>query len=894
LADKRGGLITDTAETTSAPFVPVPLSAIQQSLPARFEEQVARFPDRLAVRAADGAFTYRELDSLANRIAHGVLARRGQEPEPVGLLLPQGARLVAAIMGVLKAGKLYVPLDPTHPPERGRQMLDDAGAELVITSSTSSTPSTPSMCFDQLIEGQPEDSPGLKLPPETLAYIYYTSGSTGRPKGVFDNHRNVLHNILRYTNSLKISASDRLTLLQPPGFSGAVSSTFSALLNGAAVFPYDVSREGLGRNLARWLRQEEITIYHSVPMIFRSFLHDGIRFPSIRVIRLEGDAASKVDIELFRAHFAPNCVLVNGLGATETGISRQFFVHRETPLPDGVVPIGYATPDISSAVIDEAGNEVPPGTTGQIAVRSRYLALGYWKQPELTRAAFHDGPPGSGERIYLTGDLGRMRADGCLEYLGRKHSGLKIRGSMVEPAEVECALLTLEAVREAAVVGRTDSHGNSQLVGYVVPSGSLPIPVPLLRKQLARVLPEFMIPARFVFLEALPMSPNGKVDRKALPAPDDHRDPRNLEYVPPEGELERRLAAIWEEVLDLSPVGRTDNFFDLGGDSVLAESVLLSLEEMTGREFPPATLMTAPTIARLADLVRSAPGDLPAVLVPIQTGGTAPPVFCLPEHGGRVWSAFATLSRHLGTDQPFYGLQSAGISGEQHPLTSIEAIARHHLAAIRAIQPQGPYFLAGRCFGGVVAMELAHQLTAAGEAVGLIFIFDATPEDFSELVPAEVLGRFQRGRLEQRVRSVATKLHPHRIWKGLPSLGQETLSTIWQNVRRRAIRWYLNRDSRLPPPLQEVRLVNQHAFSGHRSRTFPGRVTLLLRTEDRARYGPDPHQVWSRLATALDIRWLDGPVERFAAEQEVQTRQVAAHLQEALRAVTQEAARETG
>jgi amino acid adenylation domain-containing protein len=873
---------------SAGPFVAFPRAAIEQSIAARFEEQAARHGDRLAVRTATESLTYRQLDAWANRLAHGILARRGNDPEPIGLLMSQGAPLVAAILGILKAGKMYVPMDPSHPQGRNACTLEDAGVALIITdrADPAAAPIQESsarsvMPIDELGFGHPEQAPHLPLSGDTLAYVYYTSGSTGRPKGVFDTHRNVLHNIMRYSNSLQICPLDRLTLLQSPSFSGAVSSLFSALLNGAAVFPYDVAREGMGRSLASWLVREQITIYHSVPMIFRSIAHGQGPFPSIRIIRLEGDAASRVDVELYRRHFEPGCVLVNGLGATETGITRQFFMSRETPLPHGIVPIGYATEDMHALLLDDGGQEVGVGPVGQIAIRSRYLASGYWRQPELTRAAFLPGPAGSGERIYLTGDLGRFQPDGCLEYLGRQGAGLKIRGHRVEPAEVERALLTLDAIREAAVVSGTDPRGNGRLVAYLVPAGRPPVPVPVLRRALAGTLPDYMIPTRFVFLDQLPLSENGKVDRAALPAPGEGQVERATAYVPPRDPLEERLVGIWEELLNTQPVGVTDNFFDLGGDSLLAASLVLSLEQITTKELPATTIVTAPTIEQLANVIRGGLSQRRDVLVPLRTGGTRPPFFCAVEHGGGVGAGFAALSRRLGADQPFYALQSAGLSGDEPPLTSIEAMAARYLEAVRGVQPHGPYYLGGRCFGGVVALEMAHQLIAQGDAVGLIFLLHVTPEDFPGLVAEPARRRFRRHRLMELLRSEVEKISQRRMWKRGPYLIREIGRKAWARGGELTLRWLIRRGYPLPRPLRAVGLVNRQAFALHIPRAFPGRLTLVLRAEHASMYASDPARDWGRLATGgYDVHYLESSPWGFS--QEPQPRLIADLLRAAL------------
>jgi amino acid adenylation domain-containing protein len=849
-------------------FVRFEGAEIEQSIHARFERQVDQHPDRLAVRTARHSYTYRQLDALANRVAHGILARRGEGSEPIGLLMQQGAPLIGAILGVLKAGKLYVPIDPSDPAERNAFTMSDAGAVLVLADDAGeaaaadmSRRDTVAM-FDDLVSAQPEASPALVVSPDAAAYIYYTSGSTGRPKGVWDVHRNVLHNIMRYTNALEIRADDRLTLLQSPTFSGAVSSMFNALLNGAAVFPYDALKQGLGRPLGEWLVREEITMYHSVPLIFRSFLRGGTRFPTIRIIRLEGDAATKVDVALYKEHFEEHCRLVNGLGATETGISRQFFLDIGTSLADGVVPIGYATQDMHGAVIDEDGREAGVGVVGEITVRSRFLAPGYWNRDDLTTASFLSGPAGTGERIYRTGDIGRMREDGCLEYLGRKDRGFKIRGNRVEPAEVERALLTLDVVRETAVVTREDVPGNPRLVAYIVPAVPPGAPVPQLRRGLAALLPQYMIPTRFVFLDRLPVSANGKVDRQALPGPDETPLERATEYVPPRDDIEVQLVKVWEELLQTFPIGVTDNFFDVGGDSLSAAALVAEMERMTTTALPPSTVVEAPTIAQLATVVRGRGPVDTRVAIPVQSLGAAPPFFLVPSHNGSVVS-LAALARHLGTDRPLYGLQPVGLTGTEHPLASITEMAERFVRAIRDIQPHGPYYLGGRCWGAVVALEMAHRLTALGESIEVLCFMNVTPYDFPGLVSGETRRRFTRYWLAETVRTVIRDA-PNRVrWKQVPypavELARIAGRAMANFARRARVRAWIALRRPLPAGLRDVNVLNQVAFRRHRSRSYAGRVTLILSEEHLALYHADPSVDYRDLArSGYDVHYVPG------------------------------------
>lgn len=710
------------------PFEPFARAELEQSLAARFERQVERAPERLAVRMGAESLTYAGLDSAANRIAHLLLERLGSDNEPVALLLPQSVAQVTAVVGALKAGKIYVPLEPAQPPARLAEAIADAGPRLVLTDAAHcdlarQVASGPHVIEVEAAAVAPDRRPGLVVAPDSGAYIFYTSGSTGRPKGVLDSHRNVLHNVMRYTNTLHLCSEDRLTLLQGPAFSGAVSSLFGALLNGAASFPFDVAREGADR-IVGWLAAEAITIYHSVPALFRLVAPHGASLPALRVIRLEGDRATMRDLELFRRHFPADCVLVNGLGATECGLVRQYFLTPDRPLPEAVVPIGEPVEDMEVLVRGEDGGPVPEGEVGEIAIRSRYLATGYWGRPDLTAERFLADPARPGSRIYRTGDTGRLQPGGLLEHLGRQDGIAKVRGQRVEVAEVETALLALPGIAEAAAMVREEVPGEPRLVAYLVLAAGAAPAAPELRRALAERLPAAMVPTAFVLLERLPLNDNRKVDRRALPPPPP-REPSGDERVSPRDAIEYTLAAIWAEVLETRDIGIRDSFFDLGGDSLLAAAMVEAVEQASGRRIPIAALVDTPTIEGLAERLREAemrPG--PPMLV-LNSAGARRPLFFL--HGDFAGGGFysRSLARELGPEQPLYAIHPHGVTGPA-VLGRVEAMADDHLKVLRAAQPAGPYLLGGYCDGGLVALEMARRLRADGEEVPVVMLLDST------------------------------------------------------------------------------------------------------------------------------------------------------------------------
>lgn len=741
-------------------------SEIEQSIVSRFTQQAARHPDRLAVKSADQSLSYRQLDEKSNQVAHCILAASRESGEPVAFIMDQGASSVVTILGILKAGKIYVALEPDLPESELARIVTDCRPSLVLTDSRHSGRAGelapgPNRCIDVDAVGpeMPTSAVGLSISPDHLAYIFYTSGSTGPPKGVCDNHRNVLHNIMRYTNNLNIGPHDRLSLVQSCAFSGSVSSMFAALLNGASVYPFDLQNQGIER-LADWVADEKLTIFHGVPMIFEQLLATAREFQDLRLIRLEGDQAHQRHVAAFQDRFDPHCVLVNGLGATETGIVRQFFVTPETALLGTAVPIGHAIEDMEVLLFGDDGLLVASGVAGEIAIRSRYLAVGYWNRPELTAQAFRVDPELPGCRVYRTGDIGRMLPGGCLLYVGRKDFRAKIRGQRIEIAEIEDRLRSLPSVKQALVTVREDRPGRQQLVAYIVAASAARPTVTSLRKAVRQSLPEIMVPGRYVFRDALPMDRNRKVRRRALPPPDDERPPLDEPFVAAQNRRQELLVACFEDVLGVSPVGLHDDFFDLGGDSLMATELILHIEEKLNIACPADFLATASCIAGLEELLLAdRPNSCAATLQP---QGAAPPLFCMHDYSGHTL-IYRHLARLLAPDQPVVGLQWGGLPNAGDPNMTVAEMARAYVCEVRRIQPEGAYHLCGNCFGGVVAFEVAQQLRAAGQEVALLGLIDtAFPVGpmrrfLQKLAPAQRLRRIARMPWRKRLAYVASR-----------------------------------------------------------------------------------------------------------------------------------------
>ena len=588
------------------PFLNFAKEDIEQSIPDRFEQQVAKYPERIAVKTKSSMLSYRELNEAANRLAWSILDRPGRTEEPIALLFDNGASFVTASIAAMKAGAIQVSLESTFPKARLRSMLDQSQACVLVTDEANlplarELTSLPVTNVDRLSESLATTNPRLPLVPDANVAIGYTSGSTGQPKGIVWNHRGMLHAVMRHTNTFHICGMDRVVM-----FRAALRPSLYALLNGATYFPVNL-RAFDPASLADWLMHEEITVYRAPVSAFRTFaggLGKAV-FHHLRLILLFGEPAYHTDVELFAKYFSNDAILGVSLGCNEFDDYACFFLDKHTPLAAGAIPAGYPIADTEVLIVDERGRSLDINQTGEIVIRSPYNAVGYWRRPDLTEAAFSPDPDDGNECLYHTGDLGRREADGRLFHQGRKDSQIKIRGYGVEVSEVEAALLEIDGVREAVVVGREKSPGESALVGYLIWTGAEPPRISELRRQLAEKLPDYMVPSSFVFLYAFPLTATGKVDRRALPAPDGMRPAIDNAFVAPRTVVEEEVAAIWAEVLGLDRVGAYDPFLDLGGDSLLATQVISRVFERWQRQIPLRVLFDAPTVAKMAEWIDS-------------------------------------------------------------------------------------------------------------------------------------------------------------------------------------------------------------------------------------------------------------------------------------------------
>lgn len=507
--------------------VALPEPHLTESIASRFREVVATGPDRLAVHGEDASYTYEALDRASSRVANFLLAELGPGSEPIALLAPYGGQMIVALMGIIRAGKFYVPLDPSYPDARNRAILEDVEARLLLTGDATEEAGrriAQRLCgtvsADRLPGDVAETDPGVDIPDDAYAYVLYTSGTTGAPKGVIENHRDVLHIYRASRERFHMRPNSRVLLVAPLIFSGSIPWIFGPLLTGGSVFPFDCRAKGMATALADWIDSNRLTIFSSVPSLFRNLAacvrSEGRRLTSLEVLNLGGDRVLASDFELYRDLCSDGCLFTAGYGMSEVKFITQFQARRSDHLGHLVVPAGWSHAGSEVFLLDEDGGVVPRGEVGEFVVWTAFASPGYWKRPELTAARFKQ----DGERtIFYTGDLGVQDADGCFHHLGRKDNQVKIRGNRVELGEVEAALMRLPGVRDALAVVHDADTTSPRLVAYYVPAEAARPSASQLRAELREHLPEYMVPAAYVPVASFPTNANGKLDRSRLPAP---------------------------------------------------------------------------------------------------------------------------------------------------------------------------------------------------------------------------------------------------------------------------------------------------------------------------------------------------------------------------------------
>ena len=709
------------------------MSSLIQQL---FEERVAASGHSVALIHEGQSLTYAELNTRANRLARHLRAQGAGPDRLVGILLERNVSLVVGLLAILKAGAAYVPLDPMYPADRLAHMLEDARPCALLTQETLRAPLPGARAAVIAVDSDSSaiaaqdpanlGSEELGLRPQHLAYVIYTSGSTGRPKGVMIEHAAVVNFLRSMRKRPGIDPADRLLAVTTVAFDIAALEIYLPLVSGATVVLAGARAAADADLLARLLEDHDITVMQATPATWKLLLHAGWTGRKTLKALCGGEALPTALSGKLRERVA---ALWNMYGPTETTIWSCARPIAATERAQHTEPIGGPIDETRVHVLDEHLRPVAAGATGEIYIGGAGVARGYLDRAQLTAERFLPDPfaAEAGARMYRTGDLGRPRPDGAIDFLGRTDHQVKIRGYRIELGEIEAQLTRHADIREAAVLAREDGprediRAEKRLVAYIVPHRpAAPPTVEALRRHLAQTLPEYMVPSAFVALERFPLTPSGKLDRLALPAPDAGSQLRRP-HEAPQGEVEEILARIWQALLRLERVGRSDDFFELGGYSMLALDLRSRIADELGVEVSLSALIEAPTIARLAQLIAGhAPRDSMAL---IREGEGGPPVFLIHDGDGETL-LYRNLALRLDRRHAVFGLHPRALPGVPMAHTRIEDMAAYHITKMRSVQPHGPYLLGGMCAGGVIAFEMALQLQAQGEAVGLVALLDA-------------------------------------------------------------------------------------------------------------------------------------------------------------------------
>ncbi|WP_186020187.1 non-ribosomal peptide synthetase [Burkholderia gladioli] len=719
------------------------------------EDRAGQMPETIALVAGDEQLSYGELNARANRLAR-YLVKLGVGPDvPVAVCAERSVAMVVALLAVFKAGGAYLSIDPAYSSARLAHILDDAAPPVMLVDAfgreaLGETRLAKHVMVDLSVSSAPWDELAFdNLPPRSLgldsshlAYVIYTSGSTGTPKGVMVEHRQLANLVTWHIARFELHAGSRVPATASLAFDASVWELWPVLCAGASLLlpPPGLSSDAAA--LLNWWRQQSMDCAFLVTPLALLAMQSELP-PGLKSLLIGGDRVTSLPLGL-----PPSLRIVNNYGPTETTVVATSG-EIEPSAGDTVYPIGKPIANTRIYLLDEHQALVPLGAVGELYVGGAGVARGYLNRPDLTTQRFLADPFARAEgdaeaRMYRTGDLARYQPDGNIVFLGRNDEQVKVRGFRVEPREIETQLATHEAVREAIVIARQDPAGNARLLAYVSLQDAAPCAelVRDLREHLAARLPEYMVPAAFVVLDALPLTRNGKVDRRALPEPDDEAFVQ-AQYEAPQGETEQTIAVLWAELLGVERVGRHDNFFALGGHSLLATRMLARLRESFGHDVSIRTLFEAPTVSQLAPRVHTAvQSDALAMLLPIQTLGSKPPLFCIHPAGGFSWP-YAGLAHHL-PDRPLYGLQARALAEADEQVESIEEMALDYVRQIRGVQPSGPYHLLGWSLGCHIAHAIATQLQLAGESVALLAMLDGYPMAeigaISSPTEAEVMG----------------------------------------------------------------------------------------------------------------------------------------------------------
>jgi len=839
------------------------------SIPELFEAQAQKTPDAPAFLCGTKRLSFQELNQSANRLAH-YLEKAGVGPGvQVGICVERSLDMVVGLLGIVKAGGAFVPLDPNYPADRLNYMMEDANAPVLVThkqfADLFQTYRGRVVNLDRNSEDisrESDENPKIGWSRGQLSYVIYTSGSTGKPKGVAVEQEQVLNRLWWMWREYPFEQDEVGCQRTPLNFVDSIWEIFGPLLQGTVtvIVPDEVVKDPAA--LVRVLGEQNVSRLWLVPSLLRvlldSFPDLHRRLPRLKFWVSSGEPLTADLLKRFQKGMR-HAVLYNLYGTSEVW-DATWYVPPAEGIQGDHVSIGRPIDNVQAYILDEHMQPVPEGVTGELYIGGAGLARGYVNRPELTAEKFvADTVSGSaGARLYKTGDLARYLADGNIDHLGRCDRQVKIRGFRIELGEIESALQEHHGVKQAVALARDgEDPGAKQLVAYVIPAHGRVPKVKDLRTYMKRRLPAHMMPGAFMFLESFPLLPNGKIDRRALPAPERTESNAETEFAAPRNDTERRLAAIWEEALGARKIGIRDDFFELGGHSLLIPSLLARIEKAFGKKMSPASIFQAPTIERLADFVSRQSAQLVQVM-PIQPAGTKPAFFCVCLAEGPLLRDLALL---LGDDQPFLGLGLDPTALDQLAIPyRLEEIASHLVRAIREHQPEGPYYIGGFCLNGLIAFETARQLEAQGQEVGLLALFEALNpahnDRFSQRTQVKTLAERLDPGLLRRHLSTISRLNRKEarayVENRLADIKKETRGLFWTSyveLRQRLL------GARLPR-LQQILYVAARAY---RPVPYEGRTAFFRCTQRRATAVSELEKGWfGVLAGEFELHVLEG------------------------------------
>ncbi len=702
----------------------------EKALPFFVDECAKKYPGKTAVSFHGRKLTHKDLYESSNKLAKILLDNNIKKGDIIGLALDRSPEMIISLLAILKAGAAYIPLDPEYPKDRVEFMLKDSSAKILLTSKKYHnhfiSAASEILIEDALakFDSYSPESPVVEADGNDLAYVLYTSGSTGKPKGVQISHYNLVNFLLSMQKEPGMNADDKILTVTTISFDIAGLELYLPLISGAEIILTNSDTAKDGRLLFDLVKNEGVTFMQATPYTWRMMLEAGWQQLLPLKILCGGEALPK---DLVNKLTVRSSELWNMYGPTETTIWSTIKLIESNE----DITIGKPIANTQVYILDEGLNNLIDGSTGEIFIAGDGVAKGYLNRPELTAERFIDNPFSGkpGDKMYRTGDLGRFKENGDIQCLGRIDHQVKVRGYRIELEEIEHALVKQDDIKEAVVIAREDTPGDPRLVGYIVLAAEnsqidLRTQINNWQQALLAVLPEYMVPDDFVLMPSIPITPNGKTDRKSLPKPDYNLINRLGEYIAPRTDVEQQLAEIWQELMGLEKVSVIDNFFALGGRSLVAVQIMARIEKLTGKRLPLATLFEHSTIERLAVRLNVDSKSITwESLVPIKPKGSKMPIYIVHGAGLNVL-LFNALAMNMDAEQPVYGLQAKGLNGVDEPLDVMEEIAANYIAEIVVQNPTGPYALAGYSLGGTIAYEMAHQLMEAGKEVKMLAVFD--------------------------------------------------------------------------------------------------------------------------------------------------------------------------